>query len=764
VSDPRIARTLTVAPTTMSPQSALSRVDVLAVDDTPANLRSLEVLMEDLGANLISASSGDEALRLLLDRDFALILLDVQMPGMDGYETASLIRMRERTRHIPIIFITAFNRSEVNVTRGYELGAVDYLFKPIVPEILRTKVAVFLDLHRKTEEVRRQAELLRQAESREHERQLAEARAHYERSLLQQEMERERKVSEAREQRAQELARLVSEKEQAQTALHESNARLRLLADTGSLLLMGTEVRVLLDSVYHQLAAHLGLEVFMGYLAQEGTGALGLTAHAGLSAGLLSRLHHLEAGQGVAGRVISERQRWVLDGAAAANGPLPDAAPELGLAALACYPLLSHERVLGTLAFGTRTPRVFTEDELSLIQGVCDQVAVALERERLIGALRDADRRKDEFLAMLAHELRNPLAPVRHSLEVFRMRMWQDDVIQRAIASADRQVAHMTRLVDDLLDVSRITRGKVEIKPVPLTLTELVEGAVQACEPIIAQRHHQLSISLPAEPVMLNVDPTRMTQVVANLLHNAAKYTPPGGRIQLNAERQGDELLLGVRDNGIGLRPDMLHRVFDLFVQVDPGNDRAQGGLGLGLTLVRSLVEMHGGTVSARSEGLSKGSEFTVRLPVPPEVPAALALPAMVKAAAATSARLQPLHILLVEDNPDIRETLRDLLELHGHRVEEAGDGRSAVNMVLSQRPQVALVDIGLPELDGYKVAELVRASAGGADTRLVALTGYGHPDDRKRALEAGFDAHLVKPVSSDELSQVLKKLCTATA
>jgi signal transduction histidine kinase/CheY-like chemotaxis protein len=523
---------------------------------------------------------------------------------------------------------------------------------------------------------------------------------------------------------------------------------------------MGTDVRALLDSVYHQLAEHLGLEIFMGYLAHEGNGALTLTSHAGLSAGLLTRLNHLEAGQGVAGRVASERQRWVLDGGAAANGPAPDAAPELGLAALACYPLLSQGRVLGTLAFGTRGMRVFTEDELSLIQGVCDRVAVSLERERLIGALRDADRRKDEFLAMLAHELRNPLAPVRHALEVFRMRMWQDDVIQRAIASADRQVAHMTRLVDDLLDVSRITRGKVEIKPIPVSLTDLVEGAVQACEPIISQRHHQLTVALPAETLMLNVDPTRMTQVVANLLHNAAKYTPPGGRIQLNTERQGDELVLSVRDNGIGLRPDMLHRVFDLFVQVDPGSDRAQGGLGLGLTLVRSLVEMHGGTVSARSEGLSKGSEFTVRLPLPPEMPAALALPAMVKAAA--SARLQPLHILLVEDNPDIRETLRDLLELHGHKVEEASDGRSAVELVLSQRPQVALVDIGLPELDGYKVAELVRASAGGADTRLVALTGYGHPEDRKRALEAGFDAHLVKPVSSDDLSQVLKKLCTA--
>ena len=748
----------------MSSHPTLPRVDVLTVDDTPANLRALEVLMADMGANIVTASSGDEALRLLLDRDFALILLDVQMPGMDGYETASLIRMRERTRHIPIIFITAYNRSEVNVSRGYELGAVDYLFKPIVPEIFRTKVTVFLDLHRKTEEVRRQAELLRQAENREHERELAEARAEYERSLLEQEMERERKVSEAREQRAQELGRLVNEKEQAQSALHESNARLRLLADVASRLLKGPDGRTLLNSVHHQIVEHLGLEVCMGYLFQEGAGALHLAAHAGIPEGMLHRMEPLAAGQGVAGKVAAECQRWVLDTGAAANGPVPDAAPELGLAALACYPLISQGRVLGTLAFGTRTLRTFSADEISLMQGVCDQVAVALERERLIGALREADRRKDEFLAMLAHELRNPLAPVRHALEVFRMRMWQDDIIQRTIASADRQVAHMTRLVDDLLDVSRITRGKVELKPILVPLSDVVEGAMQACDPIVTQRRHELSVSMPSETVMLNVDPTRMTQVVANLLHNAAKYTPSGGRIHLKAERQGDELVLTVRDNGIGLKPEMLHRVFDLFVQVDPGSDRAQGGLGLGLTLVRSLVEMHGGSVSARSEGLAQGSEFTVRLPLPPEVPAALAIPTMLKAAAAAAQKLQPLHILLVEDNPDIRETLKDLLELHGHRVQEASDGRSAVDLVLSERPQVALVDIGLPELDGYKVAELVRASAGGAETRLVALTGYGHPEDRKRALEAGFDAHLVKPVSSDDLSQVLKKLCTVAA
>ncbi|MBM7114600.1 response regulator [Archangium primigenium] len=731
------------------------------MDDTPANLRALEGLISDLGADVVCASSGDEALRLLLERDFALILLDVQMPGMDGYETAALIRMRERTRHVPIIYITASNRSEVNVTRGYALGAVDYLFKPIVPEILRTKVGVFLELHRRREEVRRQEELLRQAESRAYAQQLTEARAHYAHSLLQQEMERERKVSEAREQRAQELAKLVSEKEQAQAALHESNARLWLLADTASRLLKDPDGRGHLDSVHQQIARHLGLEICLGYLFHEDSQHMELAAHAGLSDEQLTTLRHLSPGEGIASRVAAESQRWVFDDSRPLDSAFDaDVAPELGLSALVCYPLRGQDRVLGTLAFGTRSPRTFSEGELSLMQGVCDQVAVALERERLIHALREADRRKDEFLAMLAHELRNPLAPVRTALEVFELRAQQDDKLQRALASANRQVTHMTRLVDDLLDVSRITRGKVEIKPVPVTLADVMEGAIQACEPLIAQRHHALSVTLPPEPVLLNVDPTRMTQVVANLLHNAAKYTPPGGQIALSARRDERELTISVRDTGVGLRPDMLRRVFDLFVQVDPGSDRAQGGLGLGLTLVRSLVEMHGGQVTAHSDGLSQGSEFVVRLPLPTGL--AAPLPTLLQSAASAPTRLAPLHILLVEDNPDIRETLRDLLELHGHRVEEAGDGRAAVELVLSLRPQVALVDIGLPEMDGYTVAERVRASAGGAGTRLVALTGYGHPEDRKRALAAGFDAHLVKPVSSDDLSQVLKKLCPA--
>ncbi|ATB27500.1 response regulator [Melittangium boletus] len=749
--------------TTTSPTTP-ARVEVLAVDDTPANLRALEGLISDLGANVVCASSGDEALRLLLERDFALILLDVQMPGMDGYETAALIRMRERTRHVPIIYITASNRSEVNVTRGYALGAVDYLFKPIVPEILRTKVSVFLELHRKREEVRRQEELLRQAESQAYAQRLTEARAHYAHSLLQQEIERERKVSEAREQRAQELARLVSEKEQAQAALRESNARLWLLADTASRLLKDPDGRGHLDSVHQQIARHLGLEVCLGYLFQDDARGMELAVHAGIAPESLPALRHLEPGQGIAGLVAAERQRWVLDASIPqGTAPGPDTVNPLGLAALVCYPLMGQDRVLGTLAFGTRSPRTFSEGELSLMQGVCDQVAVALERERLIHALREADRRKDEFLAMLAHELRNPLAPVRHALEVFELRAQQDDILQRALGSANRQVAHMTRLVDDLLDVSRITRGKVEIKPIPVTLSDLMEGAIQACEPLIAQRHHALSVTLPPEPVRLNVDPTRMTQVVANLLHNAAKYTPSGGQIALSARQEDGELVISVRDNGVGLRPDMLRRVFDLFVQVDPGSDRAQGGLGLGLTLVRSLVEMHGGSVSARSEGPSQGSEFIVRLPLPTSTAAPLPLsPSLLQSAASATTKLGPLHILLVEDNPDIRETLRDLLELQGHRVEEAGDGRAAVELVLSSRPQVALVDIGLPEMDGYTVAERVRASAVGAGTRLVALTGYGHPEDRKRALEAGFDAHLVKPVSSDDLSQVLKKLCPA--
>ena len=745
-------------------------VDILVVDDNVNNLQSMEAVLGELGANLVKAHSGEEALRLLLGRDFALILLDIQMPNLDGFETAALIRSRDRTRHIPIIFVTAYDRNEQAVVTGYQLGAVDFLFKPIVPEILRAKVSVFLQLHRKTQETLQQTELLRRAQEREHERGLAETRREFERSLMQQEVERERRVADALAQRAQELARLAEEREEAQRETARSNLRLGLLASTAHRLLVAQAPGELLQELFGRVSAHVGLPIFVHSIFDEPSAALTLSVQQGLSPDEVAAFTRQALGEGICGRAGSER-RPVLVEDARRPGEWEDPALQLtGLASFACYPLLVQGRLLGTLLFGSRKPTAFTPDELSLLEGLSDQVAAWLDRDRLISELREADRRKDDFLAMLAHELRNPLAPIRNALEVVRLRgSPEEKVLARALDAADRQVLHMTRLVDDLLDVSRITRGKVELRRLPLEVATLVEHAVQANEPILQQRRHALSVKVPPQAGRVLADPTRITQVFGNLLHNAAKYTDPGGEISVSTESAGGEIVVRFRDNGIGIRAEMLPRVFEAFVQVDSTSDRAQGGLGLGLTLVRRLVEMHGGTVSAHSQGPGRGSEFVVRLPLLggdeglsslteelPRAPGAAPL----RQGTNPLARHAPLSILLVEDNEDIRTTLRDLLELHGHLVAEAADGVRAVELVLGQKPQVALVDIGLPGLDGYRVAELVRAAAGGgAHTRLVALTGYGGAEDRRRALAAGFDAHLVKPISSEDLSHVLDEL-----
>jgi PAS domain S-box-containing protein len=375
------------------------------------------------------------------------------------------------------------------------------------------------------------------------------------------------------------------------------------------------------------------------------------------------------------------------------------------------------------------------------------------ELRRKLDQLQLADRRKDEFLAMLAHELRNPLAAITAGMQTLGEvgSMEPHPVKLRAIIL--RQVGVLTRLVDDLLDVSRITRGKVELRKAPFDAVEAVRNAVTTVRQDIDERRHTLELALPSEPLWVNGDATRIEQVVWNLLSNAAKYTEPGGRIRVSLERRANEAAIRIRDTGIGIPPGMLEGIFELFAQLDQSAARTRGGLGVGLTLVRSLVTMHGGTVRARSEGAGKGTEFEVRLP------------ALAEAPAAASAREEPAEqgkharLLLIEDNPDIGETLRDLLEVLGHRVDLASDGIRGVQMALALKPDAALVDIGLPGIDGYEVAQRLRADPIGREMLLVALTGYGRPEDREKALEAGFDAHLVKPVDPEDLTSLIGEL-----
>jgi signal transduction histidine kinase/CheY-like chemotaxis protein len=371
------------------------------------------------------------------------------------------------------------------------------------------------------------------------------------------------------------------------------------------------------------------------------------------------------------------------------------------------------------------------------------------------GALKEADRRKDEFLATLAHELRNPLAPIRNAVELLRRAGANADLIGQSGRILERQVAQMARLVDDLLDISRITRGKIQLRKERVELAAVVQGAVEECRPLIESHAHELTVTLPPGPVQLDADPTRLGQVLANLLANAAKYTDRGGRIWLTAERQGGEVAVAVRDTGIGIATEHLPRLFEMFSQAAPALERSQGGLGIGLALVRGLVGLHGGTVEARSGGTGMGSEFTVRLPLvdrpvpPPPEPVE-----------AEQSRSGPKHrILVVDDNRDAADSLALMLRTAGHETGTAYDGLEAVQAAAAFRPDVVLLDIGLPKMNGFEAARHIRGQPWGKGVALLALTGWGQEDDRRRALEAGFDHHLTKPVDPLALEKLLALL-----
>jgi PAS domain S-box-containing protein len=427
----------------------------------------------------------------------------------------------------------------------------------------------------------------------------------------------------------------------------------------------------------------------------------------------------------------------------------------LGLRSYLSVPLTASGKTLGVLTFGTaESGRRYGEADLALAQELAHRAAVALENAHLYRELREADRRKDEFLATLAHELRNPLATVRNALYVLQLPGADAASAARAREMMGRQVEQLVRLVDDLLDVSRVMHGRVALRRERVDLATVLTRAVETARSAIDAAGHELTVALPAEPVWVDADVVRLTQVVGNLLHNAAKYTERGGRIALGAGREGDEAVIRVRDTGIGIRPDMLSRIFDLFVQTDRAADRSQGGLGIGLTLVRRLVEMHGGSVRAHSDGPGTGSEFVVRLPARPAAsvePSANGPPAP---AAAPQRR-----VLVVDDNADAAESLAMLLRLEGQEVRVAHDGPAALQAVGAERPDVIFLDIGMPGMDGYEVCRRLRQQSGLDGAVLVALTGWGQEEDRSRGREAGFDRHLVKPVGMETLQEVLAGL-----
>jgi signal transduction histidine kinase len=526
------------------------RVNVLLVDDQPGKLLVYETILSDLNINLLKAHSASEALNHLLRTEIPVVLMDVSMPEIDGFELADVIRQHPRYQKTAIIFVSAVHLSDVDRIRGYRSGAVDYVSVPIIPELLRAKVSVFTQLYRKTRESER---LTRELEHR-----VAERTAELEASITRQ---------------------------------------------------------------------------------------------------------------------------------------------------------------------------------------------IELARQ-----LRQADRRKDEFLALLAHELRNPLAPVRNAVNVMRIKdtsdadlIWCRDVI-------DRQTSQLTRLVDDLLDISRITQGKVKLRRETVNLADVVTDAIESCRPLIDSLGHKLTIELPMNPVMVNGDPERLIQVVSNLLNNAAKYQHDGGTIDVALASKDGVASIIVRDRGIGIEPELMAHVFDLFWQAERTPDREQGGLGIGLSLVRNLVEIHGGTVRGTSDTHGGGTEFEIRLP-------ALAVATngdSPRASEPGPEQPTPLRrILIVDDKQDAADSMAMLLRLYGHQVLVAHGAHQALEIAAAASPTVVLLDIGLPEMDGYEVCRRLRQQ-GMTDTQIIAMTGYGQDRDRQLSQEAGFDAHTVKPVDLDEVLKLL--------
>jgi PAS domain S-box-containing protein len=473
-------------------------------------------------------------------------------------------------------------------------------------------------------------------------------------------------------------------------------------------------------------------------------------------------------GVGLPGRIWASGQpAWIPDLNRDTNFPRGPIALQEGLHGAFGFPILLGKEVLGVIEFFSHEVREPDEDLLEMVGTISGQIGLFIERKRAEEQLRQqneelatAARQKDEFLAMLAHELRNPLGPIRTALHVMKMPGASSEAVAEARELTERQVRHLVRLVDDLLDVSRIMRGRIELRKEPVEVANIVASAVETARPVLDARGQELIVALPEGPVWLEADPTRLTQVLGNLLTNAAKFSRQPSEVRLTVEQRGMEVWLRVRDRGVGISPALLPRIFDLFVQGDQSLERSAGGLGIGLTVARRLVEMHGGTIEAHSEGTGKGSEFIVRLP-------ALADSARREAARRAGglpASTVPRRILVVDDNVDAAESIGTLLRLWGHEVRLAHTGPEALEAAGVYHPEVVVLDIGLPGINGHEVARRLRQQPGTERTVLVALTGYGQDEDRRRSMEAGFDHHLTKPVQPETLEELLAAIGSTPA
>ncbi|WP_424362485.1 ATP-binding protein [Methylocystis parvus] len=539
----------------------------------------------------------------------------------------------------------------------------------------------------------------------------------------------------------------ITDRKTVEKALEWSVRRNELLSKTGARLLQSGDVQHVVEDLCAEVMQFLDCQAFFNFLLDEETGRLRLNACAGIPAAAAREIEWLDFGVAMCGCVARDRRRAIVERISTTDDIRTELVASFGIEAYCCHPLMSQGRLLGTLSFGTKTRATFNDDEVEVMHAVSQLVSMAMQRLEMESALREADRRKDEFLATLAHELRNPLAPIRTGLMVMRRNPENAHRVQEMM---ERQVDHIVRLVDDLLEVSRIRSGKIELKVKRVDLTDVLRQAVETSQQFFDASRVALAVTAPDAPLIVQGDPVRLTQIVANLLNNAAKYTPAGGRAEIEAHRIGDEAVLTVSDNGLGIPIDMQPHVFDLFAQVDQTLGRAQGGLGIGLSLVRNLVELHGGAVEVESEGPGEGSRFTLRLPLAAEVPAAF--DAEARPAAARLAN----RVLIVDDNKDAAESLALLLRAQGAQTRVAYSGDAGIEVARDFMPELVFLDLGMREINGYETARRIRAMPGCRETTLVALTGWGGWQTRERAKAAGFDLHMVKPASVEDIERAL--------
>lgn len=693
------------------------KTNILLVDDRPDKLLALETMLEDLNENLVSVRSGDDALRELLRQDFAVILLDVNMPGMDGFETAAMIRRRKRSETTPIIFVSAVNDTENHVSRGYSLGAVDYILTPVVPEILRAKIAVFVELFRKTEQIRRQA--------REH-------------------------------------AELVRE-QAARAEAEAAQRRLAFLAEASKVLAGSLDSRQTFANLARLVVPRLADFCLIDRLDEEGFLQQVAVAHRDPEKeALLRQIRDPENGEGsVSLRVFSTGKpelcqdltpEMIREGFSHDENLVGEIDPGSYFA----VPLIARGEIVGAITLvNDAGGRTFAPDDLTLAEEFAQRAALALDNafhyqaaDRARHEAEAANRAKDQFLAMLSHELRTPLTPVITSLINLESNPEVPDSMRHPLGVIRRNVELEARLIDDLLDLTRVGSGKIHLNPEIVDAKSLLDNAIEICQPDIQARELEFTLHSELANAYVRADPARLQQIFWNVLKNAVKFTPAGRiDVRLSAEADG-RLKITFTDTGQGIAADFLPRIFSPFEQ---GASTQFGGLGLGLSITKGLVDLHQGEIHVESEGPGKGATFTLYLPLSeapddrPEIHRT-----------SPEADRGSIHILLLEDNVDSNDSLTLLLQLRGYQVTSAYNVETAIRHARENDFDVLISDLGLPDGTAGEVMSIVAEQSAGVG---IAISGYGMEEDIQRSRAIGFSHHLVKPVEVGRLGTVLDEL-----